>query len=105
MTLQMAHVMRNDDKRRVFELSCFRAYNILRKHSARFLNLYMLVRTKLAPPLLRCSMARRVLTCHLLCPCQHVQMLPAGMPELECLDDIGYLLDKLNLEVRRPPMR
>lgn len=28
------------------------------------------------------------------------QMLPAGMPELECLDDIGYLLDKLNLEVR-----
>ena len=47
----MAHVMRNDDKRRVFELSCFRAYNILRKHSARFLNLYMLVRVlSYAPP-------------------------------------------------------
>ena len=28
-----------------------------------------------------------------------IQMLPAGMPELERLDDITYLLDKLNLRM------
>ena len=42
-TPQMAHVMRNEGNRALFENKCCLAYNILRKHAARFLSLYMLV--------------------------------------------------------------
>eukprot|EP00455_Lapot_gusevi_P034995 TRINITY_DN3870_c0_g1_i8.p1 TRINITY_DN3870_c0_g1~~TRINITY_DN3870_c0_g1_i8.p1 ORF type:complete len:392 (+),score=162.44 TRINITY_DN3870_c0_g1_i8:366-1541(+) len=72
-TPEMAYVMGGEDYKRSqlylnFVDSCCRAYNILRKNSNLFIDLFILMQS-------------------------------AGMPELQCFEDIEYLRDMLKLQL------
>lgn len=93
-THEMAYVMGGSyyvdhDDYKKFVTMCCTANNILRKNSALWISMFVLV--------LFFSYASVFLPRSLLVAL--FQMTPAGMPELLCFDDVSYLRDMLSLHL------